>query len=399
MIVTVLNIVSLVLAAVVLPCLGYLGLLTLLSIPKAAPLAKKLARFVVVVPAHDEELQIATTVGSLKALDYPADLFRVLVVADNCSDATAAKARAAGAEVLERKHDSLRGKGYALEYAFNFVLSEGLTDAVVVVDADTLVSKSLLRSFAGHLEAGALAVQAEYGVSNPFASWRTQLMTVALAMFHRVRSLGRERLGVSAGLRGNGMCFSTELLRTHPHKAFGLVEDVEYSIAIGRAGVRIAYADEAKVYGEMVSSAKASQTQRQRWEGGRMALVKQELPGLIAQALRQRSAMLMDLALDVAIPPLSYLGLAVVVGLSLEAGLLILGHVMPGASALLWALNAACLIAYVVRGVMLSGLGWRGVWALLFAPAYVLWKVLLMLKPGRKDGAWIRTRRESESES
>ena len=391
------SLVSVILAAAVLPCLGYLGLLTLFSAAKAAPPVGKRTRFVIVVPAHNEESQIATTVGSLRAVDYPADMFRVLVVADNCSDATAVKAKAAGAEVIERHHDSLRGKGYALEYAFNFVLAEGKTDAVVVVDADTLVSKSLLGAFAARLESGALAAQAEYGVSNPFASWRTQLMTVALAMFHGVRSLGRERLAVSAGLRGNGMCFSTQLLRAHPHKAFGLVEDVEYGIAIGRAGVRIAYAHEAKVYGEMVSSAQASQTQRQRWEGGRLQLIKQELPSLITQALRQRSAMLMDLALDVAIPPLSYLGLAVVLGLGLEAGLLILGQQALGAGAVLWALNAACLFAYVARGVMLSGLGWRGVWALLFAPIYILWKILLMLKPGRKDGAWIRTRRESES--
>ena len=103
------------------------------------------------------------------------------------------------------------------------------------MDADTLVSPNLLRAFAARLDAGAAAVQARYGVRNPDASWRTRLMAIAFALFHDLRSLGRERLGLSAGLRGNGMCFSTRLLREVPHQAFSVVEDLEYGLA-PRAG-------------------------------------------------------------------------------------------------------------------------------------------------------------------
>src|SRR5205823_3666605 len=101
-----------------------------------------------------------------------------------------------------------RGKGYALAHAFEHALDDGFADAVAVVDADTSVSPNLLRAFAGRFDRGAVAAQAEYGVSNPEASWRTRLMVIALSLFHTLRSLARERLGVSAGLRGNGMAFS-----------------------------------------------------------------------------------------------------------------------------------------------------------------------------------------------
>ena len=379
----------------VLPALVYLGVLTLLSVPTRTPVANKLAKFVVVVPAHNEEAQIATTVQSLKAVDYPPELFEVLVVADNCTDATAARAQEAGARVLQRTNEQLRGKGYALEYAFETILADTSVDAAVVVDADTVVSRSLLRAFAARLERGFLAVQAEYGVRNPDASWRTRLMAVALGMFHRLRSLGRERMEVSAGLRGNGMCFATKLLREHPHKAFGLVEDVEYGIAIGLHGVRIAYADEAQVYGEMVSSAAASQTQRQRWEGGRMQLLREKLPQLLGRAIAERNFMLFDLAMDLAIPPLSYLGLGVAVGVVLEA-VIWLTHAPGLGGTILWAINAACLLAYVFRGAQLSRLGAKAALALLYAPIYVIWKIVLMLKPGRKNQAWIRTQRENK---
>jgi 1,2-diacylglycerol 3-beta-glucosyltransferase len=383
----------------VLPAALYLGLLAVLARPTRAPAdVAPTVRFAVVVPAHNEQDQIAQTVASLKAVDYPANKFKVVVVADNCSDATAARAAAAGADVMQRTHDTLRGKGYALEHAFDRLLAGDEADALVVIDADTVVSKNLLRAFAARIVAGELAVQAEYGVRNPDASWRTRLMAVALAMFHRLRSLGRERLGVSAGLRGNGMCFTRTLLSKHPHKAYGLVEDVEYGIAIGLAGIRIAYADEAKVYGEMVSSAQASESQRQRWEGGRMQLVRDKLPTLVKAAVRQRSAMLLDLACDLAVPPLSYVGLGIGLGVALEVGVrLALGSSSAGASWTLWAVSAACLLAYVGRGVLLSGLGFKAVSALAWAPVYVVWKVIVALKPGRKRGAWIRTRRESES--
>ncbi|TMA14399.1 MAG: glycosyltransferase, partial [Deltaproteobacteria bacterium] len=181
------------------PFLGacaYLFALTLLSasLRTRLPEGPPALRFGIVVPAHDEEAGIAATVRSLLALDYPRELFRVFVVADNCSDATASRAREAGATVLERHDLERRGKGYALEYAFGVLLRDGRADALVVVDADTVVSRNLLTAFAHRLEDGEDAVQADYAVRNVFASWRTLLMSVALGLVHVVRPIARERL-------------------------------------------------------------------------------------------------------------------------------------------------------------------------------------------------------------
>src|SRR6202042_114562 len=192
----------------------------------------------------------------------------------------------------------LRGKGYALAHAFQACLAdEGRkTDAVVVVDADTVVSHNLLRSFDERLQAGARAVQADYAVRNPDDGWRTRLMAIAFGMFHVVRSTGRERFGVSCGLRGNGMCFTTELLGQVPHQAFSVVEDVEYGIRLGENGHRVHYAGEAHVYGEMVTSEKASRSQRSRWEGGRLEMAKKHALPLLRRAFQERNPMLADLA-------------------------------------------------------------------------------------------------------
>lgn len=377
---------------------GYLLLLTLLSGRLPIPMYREARhRFDIIVPAHNEEQGIARTVENLKAVDYPAELRRILVVADNCTDSTADKAREAGATVLERFDDKLRGKGYALAFGFERSLVEGFADAVVVVDADTVVSKNLLRAFAARLDNGARAIQAHYGVANPDDSWRTRLMTIALGMFHRVRSTGREQLHVSCGLRGNGMCFSHSLIREVPHDAFSIVEDLEYGIRIGRAGHRVHYASEAEVLGDMVSSDEASVSQRRRWEGGRLAMARQHGLPLLRDALRKRSAMLLDLAMDVLIPPLSYLVLA-------ASGLWFLGLVLSLASGrptvAFFEGSFACfaLAAYGIRGWKVSGVGLRGLADLAKVPGYIAWKIRVALKKDdpAKRGEWVRTSREGQ---
>lgn len=375
---------------------GYLLLLTLLSADKAAParVAPRL-KFDIIVPAHNEEAGIARTVANLSAVDYPPTLRRILVVADNCADATAERAREAGATVLVRNDTERRGKGFALALAFEHSLKDGFADAVVVVDADTQVSPHLLHSFGLRLEAGAHAVQAHYGVLNPNDSWRTRLMAIAMALFHKVRSLGRERLGVSCGLRGNGMCFSHRVIREVPHEAFSIVEDLEYGIRLGRAGHRVRYAWEAEVLGEMVSSEKAARSQRRRWDGGRWAMTKQFGLPLLAEGLRKGDRVLVDLAMDLLVPPLSYVvlgaGAVTLAGTALSAWQ---GQVALSASAGAFCMGSVVL--YVFRGWWVSGMGVRGLVDLARAPFYVAWKVWLMLsKPQEKKGEWVRTTREA----
>ena len=146
---------------------SYLLLATLLSAAlKPAARSSRTLRFDVIVPAHNEAGVIERTVASLRKIEWPADRFRILVVADNCVDATAALARGAGAQVLERQDSTHRGKGYALQHAFRHSLDEAWAGAVVVIDADAEVSSNLLEACAAWIETGAHAVQTHYGVLN-----------------------------------------------------------------------------------------------------------------------------------------------------------------------------------------------------------------------------------------
>ncbi|MFT3768672.1 MAG: glycosyltransferase family 2 protein [Minicystis sp.] len=386
---------SVILAAPVLACAAYLFVLALAAWPARRGGRARDLRFDIVVPAHDEEIGIAATIESLRALDYPAGYFRILVVADNCTDGTAEVARAAGVIVLERHDPERRGKGYALAHAFAAVERDGIADAIVVIDADTEVSPNLLRAFADRIATGASAVQARYGVRNAEASWRTRLMVVALALFNDLRSLGRDRLGLSTGLRGNGMAFTRDLIRRVPPAAFSIVEDLEYGIALGEAGHRVHYAHEAQVLGDMAAGPRAAATQRRRWEQGRAALARALGPRLLMRGIARRDPVVTDLAIDLLVPPLSAITIAATAGFMAA----LTWHLAAGGSGAIlypWLGAMALLAVYVLRGVQISDAGYHGLLALLWAPVYVIWKLGLRLRRRDRDGQWIRTAREVE---
>jgi cellulose synthase/poly-beta-1,6-N-acetylglucosamine synthase-like glycosyltransferase len=376
----------------VLAC-AYLLLQTLMSarLPPPPASARRL-RFDIVVPAHNEALGIAHTIANLRQLDWPTDKYRLLVVADNCTDSTAAIAAAAGAQVLERHDPTLRGKGYALLFAFQRSRADAWADAIVIVDADSEVTPNLLEAFAARIEQGAHAMQASYGVLNPRGTWRTRLLTVAIGAVDTVRSRARERWRVSSGLRGNGWCATRKLFDQVSYNAFSLTEDLEYGIALGLAGYRVYYVGEAEAAQDMTASPEAARTQRRRWELGRFRLIRSRTLPLLRAALQRRSVICLDLALDLLLLPLSYVALGVV---ALLVAALLAAWWHPGFMPWVW-LSVACvliLVAYVMRGWQLSGMGARGLLDLLGAPAFVIWKLLLMLSRNQPQG-WVRTERK-----
>lgn len=369
----------------------YLFVLTCLSFRASRPRpSSRTLFFDVIVPAHNEASGIEKTISSLQQLDWPTDRYRVVVVADNCTDETASIARAAGACVLERQDSTRAGKGYALAHAFSWSRSSGLASALVVVDADSVVSANLLESFAARIEAGESAVQAHYGVLNAMQTWRTRLMAIAFGCFHRVRSCARERMGLSCGIRGNGWCVTHALLEEVPYSSFSLTEDIEFGIELGLAGHRVAYSDESYVNGEMAATEGAARSQRQRWEGGRLQLIRKKVPALLRAAVVRPSRVCLDLAFDLLLPPLSYVVLNV-------AGVLALSFVGPDSLRAAWLpiglADLAALVIYVFRGWMLSGTGLAGMADLLRVPAFLVWKIVIILVQP-KPRAWIRTQRE-----
>lgn len=402
-------------AVVGLPALA--GILSLLSLLLAAALVGRralapitdavLPSLAVIVPAHDEELVLAGTLASLLAQDYPREHVEIVVVADNCSDRTAALARAQGVTVLERTEPTERGKGYALNFAVAHLLARPTPpDGLVIVDADTNAAPDLLTRMGTRLAScrdprGFGAWQGRYGVLNTGDGWRAALMAGAFDLVNHVKPLGREALGLSAGLKGNGMAFTRALAAELPWPGGSLTEDLDYGLELARRfDLRVVYVPEARVRAQMPANADQAASQRARWEGGRAGLIRDRALPLLEEGLRRRSRLLLDAAWDLLTPPLAELGAFVVAALLL----VLLGaafHLLPHPA--IWlALALFCALGlpvYILGGLRLSGAPQEAYTALLRAPFYAVWKFALLLsrlgrrRRGPNAEEWVRTAR------
>ncbi len=352
------------------------------------------SRLVVLVPAHDEELLIGRTVKSLLAQSYPRDLFRIVVIADNCRDDTAAVAAAAGADaVMARDAPDARGKGRALQWAIDRLLSaEGPPDAIVSVDADTIADADLLLALVERLEAGAQAVQCDYRAFGD-GSEASVLREAGFLLYNRVRPAGSDVLGRSAWLVGNGWLVSTDVLRRRPWTAFSSTEDREYSIDLQLAGIRIAFAGAAAVHAPTAPNREAAQTQQLRWEGGWASLLRARVPQLLLEAWRRRTAGPLVIAFELAVPPLGLLAAAALGGLLLTASLALAGAFSAWMVAP-WIVACASVPLYVIVGFIASRAPRSVYRALLHAPLFVLAMPLKLRRMiGFRGDTWVRTER------
>jgi len=245
-----------------------------------------------------------------------------------------------------------------------------------------------------HLLRGDAAVQCYYGVLNKDDSWPATLRYVAFVLFNGLRPQGRDGLGLSAGLRGNGMCFAASVIARFGWGAFTLAEDAEFHLQLVEAGVRVAYAPEATVLAAMPASLRGSRSQNVRWERGRLQLLRAHGPRLLAAGLCRRDPARLDALAEQLVPPLSAL-----TGLTAFFFALTMALRVRGARGLALAVLLGQL-GYVVTGLRLAGAAPRAYAALLLAPIYIVWKlsVYVAAAVGIKDSRWVRTQRESEGE-
>jgi hypothetical protein len=369
-----------------------LGLLTAAALRSPRPRRGDPAacrRLAVVVPAHDEEAGVAACVRSLLACEPPPNGARVVVVADNCRDGTAARAREAGAEVLEREDPSRRGKGHALRWAFAHVLADPAVEAVLVVDADTRAAPSFLRAAAAAFAGGADGIQCRYLLGNPEASRRTRLMNVATLAFNVVRPRGRERLGLSVGILGNGFGLHRRVLEAVPYTACSVVEDLEYHLMMVRHGFAVRFVEETAVWADAPATEERARSQRLRWEGGRFRMIREHAPGLARDVLRGERA------------SLEPLGELLLLPLATHVGILAITLAVPFPPTQLYAAAALGVVAAHVGTALKLGGTREDLRALASVPGYVLRKATLLpalLRASRQDQPWVRTARRTPDE-
>lgn len=348
-------------------------------------------RIAVLIPAHNEEASIAETVRAIRSQVLPEDA--VVVVADNCTDATAERARGAGAEVLERRDAERRGKGYALAFGLRHVSSRP-PEIVVFVDADTRVEPgaiAALRGCAG--ETGRPAQAVNLLAAPPDAGPTALISSFAFLVKNLVRPAGLARLGVPCLLLGTGMAIPWKLIDIDRLATGNIVEDMQLGIDLAIAGTPPVLCLDARVTGSLPSAGKAALVQRTRWEHGHLGTLMTQSPRLLWHGLTRARPRLLGMAIDLGVPPLALLCLiwafaAAAAGLAAWRGWGSAPAIVSEASG--GALLLSVFLAWVrharrhIPGTVLA-----------LAPLYVLWKIPVYLAfLFRRQKSWVRTPRD-----
>ena len=380
--------------------LGYLGCLSILALlmPEQRSGGRRPARrFAVVIPAHNEETGIEPTLRSLSALDYPRDLYRVVVIADNCTDRTAEKARACGATVYERTDQVRRSKGYALRWGFDLLLPQQPEyDAYVVVDADSIVSKNFLMVMDSYLEQGSEAIQSSDMVSPNPGAWSSEVTRLGFTLYNFIRPLGRKRIHCPAGIRGNGMCFSAKVLKQVPWSTYSLNEDLEYGLILLLHDVYVDFAPKAVVLATMPAKAQQAESQRARWEGGRFAVIRRYSRPLLVQSIKRFSFRYFDAFVDLVTPPfVNIFGFGVLLVIC-NLVLWLAGVPSAGLYVILALVVVFFGLVHVIVGLFAARADAGLYRAFFYLPRYAFWKLYLYSKVVQRgwNKEWIRTARD-----
>lgn len=348
-------------------------------------------RVAVLVPAHNEATGISATIETL--LPQLTDRDRLVVIADNCTDETAAIASKLGATVIEREDCDRKGKGYALDYGLRF-LDNDPPDVVVIVDADCIVCEGAIKKIASLAAAAKLPVQSLYLMEKPtHPKPKDGVSALAFTVKNLVRLRGLTQLRLPCLLTGTGMAFPWSVICQAPLASGNIVEDMQLGIDLAIAGYGTIFCQEAKVIGRLPQQEQAAKKQRKRWEHGHLQTSLTQVPRLLKASIIQRRFDLFVMAVDFLVPPLSLL--VGIWGVMLGGALLALWWSGVWVGAVLLGIEGVFLLVAIMAAWAKFGRGDLPLLTLLTVPFYILWKIPLYLgflvQPQTK---WNRTQRD-----
>lgn len=386
---------SALLVVIILPVLVLFTQVLLACLPAplhvSAPVRGTRPRVAVLVPAHNESSLVVATLNSIRPQLAEGD--RLLVVADNCSDDTAAQARTAGAEVVERGNEQQRGKGYALDFGVRHLANDA-PDVLIIVDADCVVSEGSIERLALRCIDSGRPTQALYLMHAPDGSGlKVQLAEFAWCVKNRVRPSGSARLGLPCPLMGAGMAFVWRDLALIDLASGHIVEDLKMGLDFCRSGKPPLFCPDALVSSYFPRSEEGLSTQRTRWEHGHLGVILNDAPKLFVESLVRFNGNLLAMTMDLLVPPLALLTLILVAAFGLSWLVVLLGG--PLAPALIATAGLATLGLTILLAWNRFGRGIIAFSTLLYAPFYALKKIPLYIAfVVKRQVGWVRSKRD-----
>lgn len=272
--------------------IGFCALIRL----KEKPLkTDKKHKFMVIIPAHNEEKVIGNLIESLHSMDYPSELYDIFVIEDNSTDNTGRIAKELGCKVYTRNDSKRKTKGYALNWFLGKVLEEKLEyDAFAVIDADNVVDPNFLNAMNIKLCQGETVIQGYKDIKNPTDSWISSGYALFYWFQHRFYHLARYKVGLSPLMNGTGFVVKFDVIKETGWNTKTLTEDVEFSLINIANGNKLGWATDAIVYDEQPTGFRESWKQRTRWTKGHMQIFRHYTKDLAKGVVKNKNLATFD---------------------------------------------------------------------------------------------------------
>lgn len=244
-------------------------------------------RFLILVPAHNEEQVIAGMINNLNQLEYPKELYDFFIIADNCTDHTAQIASEMGASVIvtrKEDKDSPTGKPIALRKALLSIPDYAEKyDLLMIFDADNLMDAMILSEINSQYisEKEPEIIQCYLGTKNCYGLV-AMFYHVTYTITNRFMNLSKYRLGLNVAVGGTGFAIQTKYLKSRGGwTTMSLTEDFEMQVDVSINGGRILWNHHVRIYDEKPTHLLASFRQRVRWSQGHWFVALRNTPRML----------------------------------------------------------------------------------------------------------------------
>jgi len=330
-------------------------------------------KYIILIPAHNEELLISSVIESLRQNDYPEENYEIIVIADNCDDDTAGIAREKGATAWERHDPEHKGKGFALEWAINRIDLNNV-DIIAVIDADCIVDPDFLKITAGMIDSSNEVVQTSIGFTevqkSTFAYLEYLSSLVENYLFYNPRAV----LGLHCHLKGTGMVFKSSVFSEVTWSSHSITEDMDYSLNLNVHGKKVLYTTFTKVKTMSTVSFQQAFGQRVRGSSGIFQVIKKYFFKLFSLGIKRNDPELIESALSLLMlsrPTMIYVCIiAIILGLFGNS---------PVFTTIWGGILVILLIVYLFLGIFLSPVKGPFFKAVVLSPFFGIWLFLVQI--------------------